>query len=57
MKDLRELTRYNGVDVTQSRHFIKLSNKTYFNKVDEEHTWLQTDLHISNKPLPLHSDK
>ena len=57
IKDLGELTRYNGVDVTQSRHYIKLSNKTYFDKVAEEHAWLQLDHHISNKPLPLHSDK
>ena len=57
IKDLGELTRYNGVDVTQGRHFVKLSNKTYFDKVIEEHPWLQNDTNISNKPLPLHSDK
>ena len=52
-----ELTQYNGVDVTQSQHYIKLSNKTYFDKVTEEHAWLQQDTDISNKPLPLFSDK
>lgn len=57
IKDLGVLTGYNGVNVTQGCHYIKLSNKTYFDKVAEEHAWLQLDHHISNKPLPLHSDK
>ena len=57
IKDLGELTRYNSFDVTQSRHNVKISNKTSFDKVAEEHTWLQMEKFISNKPLPLHPDE
>ena len=57
IKDLGRLDRYNGVDVTQSKHFIKLSNKTYIDKVIEAHTsWLQHELPLSNKPLPVPTD-
>ena len=35
IKDLGRLSRYNGVDITQGCHYIKLSNKTYLNKVFE----------------------
>ena len=57
IKDLGRLTRYNGVDVTQGRDYVKLSNATYFQKVLDEHEWLLSDTHISNKPLPLHTGK
>ena len=42
VKDLGRLDRYNGVDVTQSKHFVKLNNATYINKIKEgHHSWLQ----------------
>ena len=28
IKDLGRLTRYNGVDITQAKYYIKLSNET-----------------------------
>lgn len=37
IKDLGRLTRYNGVDVSQTANYVKLSNETYFNKVLEGH--------------------
>ena len=57
IKDLGQLTRYNGVDVIQSRDYIKLANETYVEKVLEEHSWLLKDLPISNRPIPMNSDK
>ena len=56
IKDLGRLTRYNGVDITQSMHYIKLSNETYIDKVLEGHQWIANDSTISNVPLPIRSD-
>ena len=57
IKDLGRLNRYNGVDITQGKHYIKLSNATYINKVLEGHEWLKNiDTPISSKPLPIKSD-
>lgn len=57
IKDLGRLTIYNGVGVTQGQHYIKLSNKTYINKVLAGHTWPESDRDIANVPLPIKSDK
>ena len=56
IKDLGSLDRYNGVDVTQTRDFVKLSNKTYMQRVLDGHAWLLNDTNISNKPIPIHSE-
>ena len=57
VKDLGRLDRYNGVDVTQSKHFVKLSNATYIKKIKAGHeSWLQHQKPISNKPIPMHSE-
>ena len=37
IKDLGLITRYNGVDITQSKYYIKISNETYINKLLKEH--------------------
>ena len=29
IKDLGKVERYNGVDIVQGKHFIKLNNPTY----------------------------
>ena len=57
IKHLGRLTRYNGVDVQQTRHFTKLSNTTYFNKVLQGHTWIENDTHIATEAVPMKSDK
>lgn len=56
IKDLGMLDRYNGVDITQSRDYIKLSNATYMKRVLEGREWLLDDPHISNLPIPMHSE-
>ena len=53
IKDLGLLTRYNGVDITQSKYYVKLSNETYINELLAEHKWLINDNMISNIPLPI----
>ena len=57
IKDLGRLSRYNGVDITQSKYYIKLSNATYIDKLLEEHDWLLHDTNISNIPLPVKNDQ
>ena len=56
IKDLGLLTRYNGVDITQSKYYIKICNETYINKLLKEHDWLLNDDKISNIPLPTKND-
>lgn len=42
IKYLGLLTRYNGVDVQQTRDYIKIYNTTYINKILEGHkTWME----------------
>ena len=40
IKDLGLLTRYNVVDITQSKYNEKISNKTYIDKLLVEFGWL-----------------
>ena len=56
IKDLGRLTRYNGVDITQTRFYIKISNETYIQKLLNEHDWLLDDDTISNIPIPTKND-
>ena len=56
IKDLGRLNRYNGVDILQTKYYIKVSNATYINKLLEEHDWLLNDDDISNIPLPIKNE-
>ena len=57
VKELGLLTRFNGVDVTQTRHYIKLSNAVYIQKILKNHPWLNDDPYPPAKfPLPLKPD-
>ena len=57
IKDLGRLTRYNGVDVIQARHYIKINNPTYISKIVNEHAWMVEGMPISTKPVPMNDDK
>ena len=46
VKELILLTWFNGVDVTQKRHYIKLSNAVYIKKILKNHAWLECDPHL-----------
>ena len=56
IKDLGRLNRYNGVDIPQTKDYIKISNETYINKLLEEHEWLLDDDEISNIPIPVKNE-
>jgi hypothetical protein len=55
MKRLGLVNLFNGVDVLQSRYFIKLSCKTYIEKMSEKYvkTWLKDLKDMANRPLPM----
>jgi dUTP pyrophosphatase len=57
IKDLGQLERYNGVDIQQSKHYIKLNNPTYLRKIINEHKWMIEDKEIANVPIPMSDDK
>jgi dUTP pyrophosphatase len=54
IKDLGQLDRYNGVDIVQGRHYIKLNNPTYLRKIINEHI---DESHIANQPVPMNDSK
>ncbi len=57
IKHLGQITRFNGVDVLQAKHYIKLYNKTYINKILQRHDWIHTESHHPHSfPLPMKSD-
>jgi hypothetical protein len=52
------LDMYNGVDVLQTCHYIKLNVKTFIDKVFEHHisTWMKTSYPTPNRSTPLPTD-
>jgi dUTP pyrophosphatase len=57
VKQLGLISRFNGVDILQSRHYVKLYNKTYIEKIAAKHPWLQDEPPLSaNKPIPMNPD-
>jgi hypothetical protein len=57
IKDLGQLTRYNGVDIVQTKHYIKLNNPTYLKKIINEHKWMVDNTYFSKTPIPMNDDK
>ena len=49
------VTRHNGIDIDQTRWFIKVHCKTYIEKICQSKTFSFDNIH--SKPLPLNSDK
>jgi len=57
IKNLGMLSRFNGIDIMQSKHYIKLYNKTYITKVSSHHDWLHDEVHhMYEFPLPMNPD-
>ena len=54
LNDLGLIKKFNGVNILQSRYFIKLSCEDYLTKILEAHAW--TTLSASNLPVPMRSD-
>jgi hypothetical protein len=57
VKELSQIERFNGVDVIQSKHFIKLYNKTYIDKILSRHHWIQQEnMPAHTFPIPMMTD-
>lgn len=56
MHKLGLITRYNGIDVTQSHDYIKLHSKTYIAKILKNHEWLNDVFKGHVNPIPMKED-
>ena len=55
VKPLGVIARFNGFDVHQIRHYIKLNNATYLKKIFSDKKCIDSPTH--NLPLPMSDDK
>lgn len=54
VKYLGQISRYNGVDVLQSRNFIKIYNRTYIDKIGNQYSWLNNSTPLQEAtPTPM----
>jgi hypothetical protein len=54
LNDLGIIKRFNGVDVVQTKHYVKIHCETYVARIVAHHGW--TNEKASNKPVPMKSD-
>ena len=54
LNDLGIIHKFNGVNILQTRWFVKISCKDYILKILHHHQW--QELKASNLPLPMQSD-
>ena len=57
IKDLGQLHRYNGVDVIQTKDYIKINNPTYIKKIIQEHEWMLSESTPVKSPTPMTDDR
>lgn len=55
MKRLGLITLFNGVDITQSRYYVKISCETYLDKISKHHldNWMNDLKMVTSRPLPI----
>jgi deoxyuridine 5'-triphosphate nucleotidohydrolase len=56
VKDLGQISRFNGVDVLQTRDYVKLYNKVYINKMLLRHEWIEKEVPLQQYPIPMQTD-
>ena len=58
IKSLGVITRFNGVNITQTRNFIKVHNKTYIEKILNDKNWFHTTIAGQHSPqyIPMHNN-
>ena len=56
VKELGLISRFNGVDVEQTRYYIKLSNAVYIRKILKNHPWITEEPPAGAFPLPMKAD-
>ena len=57
IKDLGIITRFNGLDITQTSDYIKISNATYVQKIINEHPSMFDNFLPHSIPIPNMEDK
>ena len=55
IKHLGLITRFNGMDLLQTKHYIKLYTKTYIAKILDQHGWTEP-IRPSLQPVPMNYD-
>jgi hypothetical protein len=53
---LGEVTRYNGMDIKQTRHYVKIHCNKYITKLKQSYPWLEHEQKPSDLPLPFPSN-
>ena len=58
IRSLGVITRFNGVDIAQTKNFIKVYNKTYIEKILKGKNWLEASIPGQYSPqyIPMHND-
>lgn len=56
IKELGITQQFNGVDITQTCNYIKLTAKTYISKIEKNHKWLSNFNNLSLPPTPMSDD-
>jgi len=54
LNDLDTVRLYNGVNIDQTRHYVKLSCESYIEKIVQHHGW--QDEYSANVPIPMRGD-
>jgi hypothetical protein len=54
LNELGVIKRFNGLDIQQTRRYVKISCQTYIGKTVEHHEWQQE--HTANLPIPMRND-
>ena len=61
VKSLGVIDRFNGIDIEQTRDYVKLYNTTYINKMLLRHDWIHKEVNenafdIHTFPVPMIAD-
>ena len=54
LNDLGQIQKFNGVNIIQTRQYIKISCEDYLQKILSQHAW--TTLPAAQKPVPMQSN-
>ena len=56
LKNLGKVTRFNGVEIDQTKYFVKIHNLQYIEKILTRHGWLNDTYKPPKSPVPMRSD-